>query len=195
VGVIGLGTGTIAAYGQPGEVFRFYDINPDVKMIASGWFSFLKDSPAQIEVVLGDARVQLERELAAGDAQNFDVLAVDAFSSDAIPIHLLTAECADVYRRHLKPDGALLLHISNRSLNLQPAARGMAEHLGWQTLFVSTDDVKETGEYGSDWVLISRNQALLDIPAIAGEDTEWDHPGEKPMVWTDDFSSLWRALK
>jgi hypothetical protein len=195
VGVIGLGTGTIAAYGQPGEVFRFYDINPDVQTIASGWFSFLKDSRAQIQVVLGDARVQLERELAAGHAQNFDVLAVDAFSSDAIPIHLLTAECADLYRRHLKPDGALLLHISNKSLDLQPVARGMAEHLGWQATFINNDDVPERGEYGSDWVLISRNQALLDTGAIRDEDTAWEKPEEKPMVWSDDFSSLWKVLK
>ncbi|MGA3027912.1 MAG: fused MFS/spermidine synthase [Bryobacteraceae bacterium] len=195
VGIIGLGTGTIAAWGQPGEVFRFYDINPDVQTIASGWFSFLKDSRAQIQVVLGDGRVQLERELAAGDPQDFDVLAVDAFSSDAIPIHLLTAECADVYRRHLKPDGALLLHISNKSLDLQPVARGMAEHLGWPAMFINTDDVKETGEYGSDWVLISRNQGLLDTDAIQDEETEWERPREKPMVWTDDFSSLWRVLK
>jgi spermidine synthase len=195
VGVIGLGTGTIAAYGQPGDVFRFYDINPDVKTIAMGWFSFLKDSKAQVQVAMGDARVQLERELAAGHPQHFDVLAVDAFSSDAIPIHLLTAECADVYRRHMKPDGVLLLHISNRSLDLEPVARGMAEHLGWQTIFINSDDFKETGESGSDWVLISQNQALLDIPAIRDEDTEWEQPQLKPMVWTDDFSSLWKVLR
>jgi spermidine synthase len=195
VGVIGLGTGTIAAYGQPGEVFRFYDINPDVQTIASGWFSFLKDSRAQIQVVLGDARVQLERELAAGHPQDFDVLAVDAFSSDAIPIHLLTAECADLYRRHLKPDGALLLHISNKSLDLQPVARGMAEHLGWPAMFINTDDVTELGEYGSDWVLISRNEALLDTTAIQDQNTGWERPRAKPMVWTDDFSSLWKVLR
>jgi spermidine synthase len=195
VGVIGLGTGTIAAYGQPGDVFRFYDINPDIKIIATGWFSFLKDSPAQVEVVMGDARVQLERELAEGHPQNFDVLAVDAFSSDAIPIHLLTAECAGIYRRHLKPDGALLLHVSNKSLDLQPVARGMAEHLGWQAMFINSDDSPSVGEYSSDWVIISQNQALLDTPAIANEETEWDRPREAPMVWTDDFSSLWKVLR
>jgi hypothetical protein len=195
VGIIGLGTGTIAAYGQPGEVFRFYEINPDVRTIASGWFSFLKDSRARIEIAMGDARVQLERELAERDPQNFDVLAVDAFSSDAIPIHLLTAECADVYRRHLKPDGALLLHISNKSLDLQPIARGMARHLGWQALFINTDDVPAVGEYGSDWVLISQNEALLDTPAIQDGETGWDHPRQAPMIWTDDFSSLWKVLR
>ena len=195
VGIVGLGTGTIAAYGEPGDVFRFYDVNPDVATIARGWFSFLKDSRAQIQIVLGDARIQLERELAAGHGQNFDVLAVVAFSSDAIPIHLLTAECADVYRRHLKPDGVLALHTSNRSLDLQPVARGMAEHLGWQTLFINTGDHEATGEYGSDWVLITNNQALLDENALADEDTEWDDPRAQPLLWTDDFSSLWKALK
>jgi spermidine synthase len=195
VGIIGLGTGTIAAYGQPGEVFRFYDINPDVSTIAAGWFSYLKDSRARTQVVLGDARVQLEHELAGGHPQNFDVLVVDAFSSDAIPIHLLTAECADVYRRHLKPNGALLLHISNKALNLQPVARGMARHLGWTAMFLNSEDDTASGEYGSDWVLISRNQALLETPAIQDQETEWEHPREAPMVWTDDFSSLWKVLR
>ena len=198
VGVIGLGTGTIAAYGQPGEVFRFYDVNPDVKIIATGWFSFLRDSKAETQIVLGDARVQLERELAAGDSQNFDVLAVDAFSSDAIPIHLLTSECADVYRRHLKPDGVLLLHTSNKSLDLQPVARGIAEHLGWQAMFIAFTlkyEPNALGEYGSDWVIITQNQALLNTPALADEDTEWEQPNARPMIWTDDFSSLWRVLR
>jgi len=184
VGIVGLGTGTIAAYGQPGEVFRFYDINPDVETIANGWFSFLKDSHAQIQIAMGDARVQLERE----QPQNFDVLAIDAFSSDAIPVHLLTAECADLYRRHLKPGGLLLLHISNKSLDLQPVARGMAQHLGWHTLFVNTEDDNTTGEYGSDWMIITQNEAFLDQLGT-------DRHEPNPMVWTDDFSSLWKVLR
>jgi hypothetical protein len=114
VAVVGLGAGTTAALGRPGDVFRFYEINPDVETISRAWFSYLKDSRARTEVVLGDARVQLERELAQGQSQDFDAIAVDAFSSDAIPIHLLTAECGDIYRQRLKPGGLLLLHISNR---------------------------------------------------------------------------------
>jgi spermidine synthase len=195
VGVIGLGTGTIATYGQHGEVFRFYDINPDIEIIATGWFSFLKDSKAQTQIVLGDARVQLERELAAGRPQHFDVLAVDAFSSDAIPIHLLTAECADVYRRHLKPDGVLILHTSNKSLDLQPVARGMAEHLGWPAMFINSDDDNATGELGSDWIIVTSNRAVRENPAIQEQETEWERPNAKPMTWTDDFSSLWRILR
>jgi len=146
VAVVGLGTGTIAAWGQAGDSFRFYEINPDVEQIARTQFSFLKDSKAQTEVVLGDARVQLEHELTTNQPPLFDVIAVDAFSSDAIPLHLLTAECGDIYRRHLAEGGLLLLHISNRSLNLEPVARGLARHLGWTAaLLVSRNDA-ETGE-------------------------------------------------
>ncbi len=195
VGVIGLGTGTIAVYGKAGEVFRFYDINPDVETIAEGWFTFLRDSKASVEVVLGDARVQLERELAEGHPENFDVLAVDAFSGDAIPIHLVTAECADIYRRHLKPGGVLLLHVSNRTLDLQPVARGVAKHLGWEAMLVNSENDINTGESTSDWVVISQNQAVMDIKPLEEADTEWDHPNMAPVVWTDDFSSLWRVLK
>ena len=99
VAVIGLGAGTMAAWGRAGDTFRFYDIDPDVAGIAQTWFSFLKDSKARTEIVLGDARVQLESELSSGHSKDFDVIAVDAFSGDAIPLHLLTAECARIYQR------------------------------------------------------------------------------------------------
>ena len=131
IAVVGLGTGTLATWGRAGDTFRFYDINPDVEPIARSWFRFLRDSPARTEVVLGDARVQLGRELAAGQSQDFDLIAVDAFSGDSIPMHLLTAECADIYRRRLTPGGVLALHISNRALSLDRVARGMALYLGW----------------------------------------------------------------
>ena len=109
IAVVGLGTGTLAAWGRAGDSIRFYEINPDVEPIARSWFRFLHDSHARTEVVLGDARVQLGRELAAGQSQDFDLIAVDAFSGDSIPMHLLTAECADIYRRRLKPGGVLAL--------------------------------------------------------------------------------------
>ncbi len=118
IAVVGLGTGTLAAWGRAGDTIRFYEINPDVEPIARSWFSFLSDSKAHTEVVLGDARVVLGRELAAGQSQDFDLIALDAFSGDSIPMHLLTAECADIYRRRLAPGGVLALHISNRVLNL-----------------------------------------------------------------------------
>ncbi len=192
IAVVGLGAGTLAAWGRAGDIFRFYEINPDVDKIAHRWFSFLKDSKAQTEIVLGDARAQMERELAAGPARQFDLIAVDAFSSDAIPFHLLTSECADVYRRRLAPGGLLLLHISNRVLNLEPVARGMAQHLGWTALlFVSGDD-PGTRESGSKWVLITGNTELLKTSGIALSGAPWAR--RAPIIWTDDFVSLWHVL-
>ena len=193
--VVGLGTGTLAAWGKPGDTYRFYEINPAVQDIAHQWFTYLKDSKAKTEIVLGDARVQMERELANGQAQDFDVIAVDAFSSDAIPLHLLTAECGDIYRRRLAPGGFLLLHISNRSLNLEPVTRGLAQHLGWQAAeLVSTDHIA-TGESSSNWVLITANTDFLKRPEIAGATVRWAGKQRPAITWTDDFASLWHVLK
>jgi hypothetical protein len=192
IAVVGLGAGTLAAWGRPGDTFRFYEINPDVDAIAHRWFSFLKDSKARTEIVLGDARVQMERELAAGRRRQFDFIAVDAFSSDAIPFHLLTRECADVYRRSLAPEGLLLLHISNRVLNLEPVARGMAQYLGWTAvLFVSGDD-PATRESGAKWVLLTGNTQLLKKSGLASRSAPWAR--RAPILWTDDFVSLWHVL-
>ena len=140
-----------------------------------------------MEVVLGDARVQLERELAEGHPENFDVLAVDAFSGDAIPIHLVTAECADIYRRHLKPGGILLLHVSNRTLDLQPVARGVAKHLGWDAMLVNSENDINTGESTSDWVVISQNQTVMNMKPLEDADTEWDQPNLAP--WSGPTTS------
>lgn len=193
IGVVGLGTGTIAAWGRPGDTIRFYEINPDVVKIANGWFSYLKDSKAQIQVVLGDARIQMERELEAGHPQGFDVLAVDAFSSDAIPMHLLTAEAADIYRRHLAPDGILMLHISNRTVNLEPVARALAQHMGWEVkMFASALD-QETGESPSKWVALTPTH-LLREPDMVPLEMGWTMPVIPPILWTDDFASLWPIL-
>ena len=193
VAIIGLGAGTMAAWGRLGDTFRFYEINPDVEALSRRWFTFLKDSGARSEIVLGDARVQLERELAAGRSHDFDLIAVDAFSSDAIPLHLLTAECGDLYRQRLKPGGLLMLHISNRALNLEPVARGLAQHLGWQPiLFVSGDDYN-TGESSSHWVLITGNDKFLTRSGLGHQTSPWTN--RAPLLWTDDFASLWHVLK
>jgi len=193
IGVVGLGAGTLAAWGLPGDTFRFYEINPDVQQIARTWFSFLNDSKARTEVVLGDARVQLERELAAGRSRDFDLIAVDAFSSDSIPMHLLTAECADIYRQRLAPGGVLALHISNRALNLDPVARGMASYLGWTAVQVVSGDDPATGESSSRWVLITSNQDFLERAGLAHRLSGWS--SRAPIIWTDDFASLWHVLK
>ena len=193
VAIVGLGAGTLAAWGHLGDTFRFYEINPDVKAMAETWFTFLKDSGARTETVLGDARIQLERELAAGEANDFDVIAVDAFSSDAIPLHLLTAECGDIYQRRLKPGGLLLLHISNRALNLEPVARGLAQHLRWQAVLFVSGDNKDSGESSSRWVLITANAEFLERSHFAPGNPPWTN--RAPIAWTDDFASLWQVLK
>jgi hypothetical protein len=193
VAVIGLGTGTIAAWGRRGDTFRFYEINPAVEPIARTWFSYLKDSQAQVEVVPGDARVQLENELAQGHAGNFSVIAVDAFSGDAIPLHLLTAEAGDLYKRHLVAGGALLLHISNRALDLEPVTRGLAAHMGWTAVLFASGPQEEIGELSAHWVLITNNTALLNYPLLAGSVSHWGDTA--PIQWTDDFSSLWHVVR
>ena len=189
IAVVGLGTGTLAAWGRPGDTIRFYEINPNVVSIANTWFSFLKDSKARIEVAPGDARIQFARELDGGASGDFDAIVVDAFSSDAIPMHLLTSECADIYRRHLNAGGILLLHITNRTLDLEPVARGIAQHLGWPALQLISQSNPETGENRSQWVLIAANP-----PALV-EGGGWMPLTRPPVLWTDDFASLWHVLK
>jgi hypothetical protein len=190
IAVIGLGTGTMAAWGRPGDLIRFYEINPLVQTIATTWFTFLPDSKAQTQVVLGDARIQMEREQWV-----FDLIVVDAFSSDAIPMHLLTAEAADIYRDHLAPGGLLLFHISNRSLNLEPVTRGLAQHLNWNVAQILAGDNPATGEDGSSWVILTENLDLLNKIVQGAPHVGWTDAKRKPILWTDDFASLWHVLK
>ena len=195
IGIVGLGTGTIAAWGLPGDTYHFYEINPAVDRIAHRWFYFLQDSKAHTEVTLGDARVQLERELAAGESHDYSLIAVDAFSSDSIPIHLLTNECADLYRARLRPGGILALHISNRSLDLEPVARGMAQHLGWQARMVIALEDPEAGESNSRWVLMTEKAATFQNSKVRDTILGWSRPGQPTITWTDDFASLWQILR
>jgi hypothetical protein len=195
VGVIGLGVGTLAAYGEAGDTFRFYELNPHVSRLAgpSGTtFTFVRDSKAKTEVVTGDARLSLEAELARGDPQRFDVLAVDAFSSDAIPAHLLTREAVAGYLMHVAPGGILALHITNRYVELKPVVRGLAKQFGLAYAFVSAIDGQWT--WSNDWALLARDPASLALPAIADvKDTE---PSNPPVVlWTDDYSNLLRLVR
>jgi SAM-dependent methyltransferase len=188
VGVVGLGTGTLAAYGRPGNVFRFYEINPQVVDIAQRHFTFLGDSPAKIEIALGDARLSMEREA----PQNFDLLAIDAFSSDSIPVHLLTRESMAVYLRHLKPDGVIAFHVTNRFLDLAPVVKRIADEQKLHTMLIPDEDGDEASS--TDWVLLTRNQALLEKPELAKFRKEiGDIPGLR--VWTDDFNNLFQILK
>ena len=192
VGVIGLGAGTLAAYGRKGDLFRFYDINSRVVALAHSHFTFLADSEARNEVVLGDARLSLERE----PAQGFDLLAVDAFSSDSIPMHLITREALALYLRHVKPDGIVAFHLSNRFLDLVPVVARLAKENGVHAVMVADkgkdgDDDHTT----SDWLLLSRDPKALEAPQI--EDASPEAPEERPewRPWTDDYSNLVQILK
>ncbi|MEO7653598.1 MAG: fused MFS/spermidine synthase [Bryobacteraceae bacterium] len=190
VGIIGLGTGTMAAYGKPGDRYRFYEINPLVIQIADTEFTYRKDSGAKIDTVLGDARLQLERET----PQNFDVLAVDAFSSDSIPVHLLTREAFELYFRHLKPDGALVVHVSNKYLDLKPIVKLAVDALGKQARLIDTDDEEDgDGTFGSTWIVIG-NEQLFTTPGLrlTGKPLE---ARSGLRIWTDDYSNLFGILK
>jgi hypothetical protein len=188
VGVIGLGTGTLASYGRSGDVYVFYEINPLVVGLASTEFSFLRDSPARTEVVPGDGRLALERD----GGPPFDVLVIDAFSGDSIPVHLLTREAFTLYFRRLAPAGILALHISNKYIDLEPVARAAAEALDKRAVVVSTDD--DFPRYGSTWVLLSGRDDLLATPDIEDASRPLSDTAA-PVAWTDDYSNLLSVLK
>ncbi len=190
IGVIGLGSGTIAAYGQKGDLIRFYDINPQVEPIARNVFSYIRESQAQIDVVLGDARLSL----AAEPPQHYDVLVLDAFSGDAIPVHLLTAEAIQLYRRHLNPGGILAVHVSNLFLKLPPVVQEEAEHAGMGSLFVTNEDDEDVGAYSSDWVLVTADRDFLERKEIAAAGAPIQ-PIARLRLWTDDYNSLLPLLK
>jgi SAM-dependent methyltransferase len=190
VGAIGLGTGTLAAYGKTSDYFRFYEINPQVIAIARNSFSYLRDSPARIDVVLGDARVSLQSEA----PQEFDVLAVDAFSGDAIPVHLLTREAFALYLHHLKPGGVLAVHTSNSYLNLAPVVELLGSETEYEAEMVTNDDDHRKLIDSSDWVLVTRNRRFLDsIDSNVIIEPISVPPGLR--AWTDDFNNLFQILR
>jgi SAM-dependent methyltransferase len=190
IGVVGLGTGTLAAYGRIGDRIRYYEINPLVVRLARTEFTYLADCQAKLDIVLGDARLSLERE----PAQNFDVLAVDAFSSDSIPVHLLTVEAFRLYFRHIKPEGVLAVHVSNRYLDLKPIVQLAAKALGKQTLVVDTDDDDDAGVFGATWVLVTSNEGFLR-KLQTGQDGAKLMARNDLRMWTDNYSNLFRILK
>jgi len=189
VGVVGLGTGTIAAWGRKGDVYRYYEINPQVVEIARRDFTFLSDSGAKVETVLGDARLTMEREA----PQRYDLLAIDAFSSDAIPVHLITREAMTVYLKHMKPDGVIAFHITNRFLRLGPVVKRIADEMGLKVTLIE-DDAKDSDLSSTDWVLVARKKTLFEHPDIAEYTSEVEDIPGLP-VWTDDFNNLLQILK
>lgn len=190
VGLIGLGVGTLASYGRAGDTYRIYELNPAVLELAQRQFTYLKDSPANIETPLGDARLVLERE--AG--QKFDLLAIDAFSSDSIPVHLITREAMAIYLRHLREGGVVAFHITNRYLDLKPITRQLADESKMQAVLIADDPPDDHPLYRSDWVLITSNTKLLDElkQRKKGEAIE---ANPKIRAWTDDYNNLFDVLK
>ena len=190
IGVIGLGTGTIAAYGKPGDVIRFYDINPAVPPIAKVYFAYLRDSKAKIEIVPGDARISMENEA----PQNYDVIAIDAFSGDAIPVHLITSEALELYKRHLRPGGIIAFHVSNRFLRLQPVVKQLADHAGMQSVLISSADDSKIDVFSADWVLVTNNEAFLAHSELEDDKEDIVVP-PRLRRWTDDYNSLLPILR
>jgi MFS family permease len=189
VGMIGLGAGTSAAYGRPGDVHRFYEINPQVIDVALSEFTFLSATPAKVETVLGDARLMLERE----SPQAYDVLAVDAFSGDSVPVHLITREALALYLRHVREGGIVAFHVTNRHLRLPPVVEQLARDQAVHAVLVH-DAAVGSRLRATDWVLVARDAATLQHPRIAEAVVPFPQvPGLK--VWTDDFNNLFDVLK
>jgi len=194
VGSIGLGAGTTAVYARPGDHYYFYDINPNVPIIATTQFSFLEHCYGKHEVILGDARLSLEDELKHGINRRFDLLSVDAFSGDAIPVHLLTREAFKVYWQHLLPNGVLAVHVSNLYLSLAPVVALAAAADGKQAMDISSDGDDDRQESDSEWVLVTSRKGFFDrdeIKAVAAPITPI--PGLRE--WTDDYSNLYKILR
>jgi hypothetical protein len=202
VGVIGLGSGTLATYGQPGDAFRFYEIDPEVVRVASGkygYFSFLADSRAHVEIVAGDARISLERELDEGKPQAYDVLVVDAFNGDAVPVHLLTREAFDLYLKHLRDERSVIaVHVTNRAVELASVVAAEAQHFGLNLLYVNAPGITiktlpDEAIPGNQWILLSRRKDVFSNPALV--------QASSPLrlrkglhFWTDDRNNLLQIL-
>lgn len=191
IGVIGLGVGTIAYYGREGDVIRFYEINPDVERLARKYFTYLSNSQADIQIILGDGRLSLENE----PPQNFDILVLDAFSSDAVPVHLLTKEAMEIYLKHLKPDGVLAFHLSSIHLDLVQVVRKLAEHFRLHVLWLETYADEQWGALASDWLLLSASKEPLEAPLLQAAASSFAEPTASIDLWTDEHIHLLQILK
>ncbi len=191
VGVIGLGAGTLAAYGKQSDYYRFYEINPDVVDIARRYFTYLSDLPSESDVILGDARISLERE----SPQNFDVLVLDAFSGDAVPAHLITVEAMQIYLGHLNKHGTLAIHISNRHIDLLPVVAGLSRHLNLQWRHIPTRMDLGNGSGICEWVVVSREFKPLEMLVADREAARTLESKKELPLWKDDFSNILGALR
>jgi hypothetical protein len=192
IGLVGLGIGTLAAYGRPNDYFRFYEINPKVMRLATKYFTYAPHSLAKTDCVIADARLSLEKEC----AQNFDLLALDAFSGDSVPAHLLTKEAFAVYDRHLNTNGIIAVHVSNAYLDLEPLLVNLARQLGYGVAVVENYPRRDQWwVWPSEWILLSRNADALAAPIIREVARPPEPAREGVRVWTDDFTSLFQVLR
>jgi spermidine synthase len=196
-GFVGLGAGTLAAYGSAGDDYVFYELNPAVISAAQNYFSYLSDSAANIELVQGDGRVSLQKQFDASGSQQFDLLVIDAFSGDSIPQHLLTQEALSLYFQHLKSNGTLAIHISNSHLNLIPLVRGLANSLEKDIVYVKTK--AKVGEgHDAQWVMLTNNQHLINDARLKVYRSAWpreDQSNKRLIIWSDEHSDLLSVLK
>jgi hypothetical protein len=189
VGVVGLGVGTLAHYVRPGQSLTFYEINPEVIRLAEKYFTFLSRCGSVCKLVLGDARLSLERE----EPQEFDVLVLDAFSGDAPPVHLLTEQAFDLYLKHLRPGGVIAVNITNRQLDLAPVLAGISQHTGQRSVRIDTPNDGGRLLYHADWLLLTKNERFLAATPAAPPPGPLD---VKPAVhWTDGYSNLFHLLR
>jgi hypothetical protein len=193
VGIIGLGVGALAAYGQPGDHYTFYEINPLVSDFAHKYFSYLDRSQAEVEVKLGDARVSLQHELDLGQNNGFDLLIIDAFSGDLIPTHLMTHEAFLLYQQHIKTQGVMALHLSNRHLSLLPVIIQHSITLDMQVMLFETPG--NGNEHDAQWVVLTTNSRITQSPNLIYQQSVISKEQYKKVLWTDDYSSLLPILK
>jgi len=193
VGIIGLGVGALAAYGQAGDHYTFYELNPLVSVFANKYFSYLGSSKAEVEVKLGDARVSLQNELDSGQKNAFDLLIIDAFSGDLIPTHLMTQEAFLLYQQHIKTQGVVALHISNRHLSLLPVIINHSRTLDMQLMLFETPS--NENEHDAQWVVLTNNTLLTQSPKLILKQTEIVRDQYQKVLWTDNYSSLLAILK
>jgi Ca2+/Na+ antiporter len=204
VGVVGMGVGTMAGYAMDGDVYRLYDINPLVEKMSSDevhQFTFrmnaVKVRNAIVDVKLGDARLTMEQELKRGEAQNYDVLILDAFSSDSIPVHLLTKESMELYEKHMNPEGVIAIHISNRYLDLEPVVRRLAKETHYPMVVTecySGEDYDEDWIYACTWILLTRNEGIIKKLEEQGHNRSDLSQQEDLPLWTDDYASIFRIM-
>jgi L-ascorbate metabolism protein UlaG (beta-lactamase superfamily) len=192
VGAVGLGVGTLAAYARPGDQFTFYELNGDVERLARKHFTYLSDAQGETKVVLGDARLSLE----SATPQAFHALVLDAFTGDAPPAHMLTEEAFVIYQRHLRPDGVIAFHITNRRVDLMPVVQALADRFGYQVVRVFTPWDGDKLLFRSDWVMLSKNLAFIaSVPSVPPPANQPESQVRAPVLWSDHYNNLFALLR